>query len=94
MIVILNCIEDIYSQPDVKTGKQKLIKKNVQFKKSFETNIMGIQNYIDLKGNVSKKYSIVTEGERAYKAIHKFEDLTKLVSPIKVEGFKYGKHSK
>lgn len=94
MIIILNCIEDIYSSPDVKTGKQKLIKKNVKYQKSFETNIMSIQNFIDSKGNISKKYSIVLEGERAYKTIHKFEELKRMVSPIKVEGFKYGNTKK
>lgn len=87
MIVILNCITDIYSQPD-RTGKQKLLKKNVQFKKSFETANMQIQHYIDSKGNISKKYSMVFEGENGFRVLKKFEDLEKIVSPVKIQGFK------
>lgn len=87
MVVILDCVTDIYSKPD-KTGQQKLLKKNVKFRKSFETNNMTIQHYIDEKGNLSKKYSMCFEGESGFKIIKKFEDLERIVSPIKVKGFR------
>lgn len=88
MVIILNCHTDVYSQPDMKTGKQKLIKKNVIFKKSFETNNITIQHYIDQKGNISKKYSMVYEGDQGYRTIHKFEELEKLVAPLKIKGYR------
>lgn len=90
MLIIIECLTDVYSNPD-KTGRQKLLKKNVRFKKSFETNQMTIQHFIDSKGNVSKKYSMVFEGENGFRVLKKFEELEKLVSPIKIQGFKIGK---
>lgn len=87
MVIILDCHTDVYSSPD-RTGKQKLIKKNVQFKKSFESNNITIQHFIDSKGNLSKKYSMVFEGPEGFKVNKKFEELERLVSPVKIEGFK------
>jgi len=87
MVITLDIITDIYSQPD-KNGNQKLIKKNVKFKKTFDTNFIQVQHFIDTKGNISKKYSMVYEGDTAYKAVHKFEDVEKLIKPLKINGFK------
>lgn len=88
MVIVLNCITDVYSVPDNKTGKQKIIKKNVKFKKSFETNNIQIQSYIDLRGNLSTKYTMINEGEQSYKALHKFEDVERLILPVKIKGFR------
>lgn len=87
MVITLNLTTDVYSQPD-KKGNQRIIKKGVKFKKTFDTNNIQVQNYIDAKGNISSKYSMVFEGEQGYKALHKFEELERLVSPLKIRGFK------
>lgn len=86
MVVTLNLQTDVYSLPD-KNGRQKLLKKNVIYKKTFDTCNLQVQHFIDGKGNISKKYCMVYEGDTGYKAIHKFEELEKLVTPVKIKGF-------
>lgn len=87
MVVTLDIITDIYSLPD-KNGNQKLIKRNLKYKKTFDTNFMQVQHFIDTKGNISKKYCLINEGDSSYKAAHKFEEIEKLVRPMKINGFK------
>lgn len=87
MVITLELIRDVYSQPDLK-GKQKCIKKNLKYKKTFDTNFIQVEHFIDAKGNVSKKYCLVCEGENLFKANHKFEYLEKLIKPLKINGFK------
>lgn len=89
MVITLNLTSDIYGPQDPKTGNQKLIKKNVCFKKTFETNSIQVQEFIDAKGNISKKYCTIYEGELGYKAVHKFEYVQKLISPLHIKGFKW-----
>lgn len=88
MIVTLNIISDILGDPNIKTGKQKVIKSGVLFKKTFDTNTITVQEYIDTKGNISKKYCTVYEGELGYKAVHKFAVVEKMLKHIVVTGFK------
>lgn len=87
MVITLEVITDIYSQPD-KLGKRKLIKRNVKYNKTFDTNFLHVQHLIDTKGNLSKKYCIVLEGENSYKVNHKFDFVEKLIKPLKIKGFR------
>lgn len=88
MIVTLNLISDIQGNPDAKTGIPKIVKKNVIFKKTFDTNAITVQEFIDTKGNISKKYCTVYEGELGYKAVHKFAVIEKMLKHVTVVGFK------
>lgn len=86
MVVTLELIRDIYAAPDSK-GKQKCIKRNVKYKKTFDTNFIQAEHLIDAKGNISKRYCMVYEGDNGFKVNHKFEYVEKLITPIKVRGF-------
>lgn len=87
-MVTLSLISDITGPVNQKTGVAKVVKKNVVFKKTFDTNFITVQEYIDAKGNVSKKYCTVYEGELGYKAVHKFEAVEKMLKHVTVIGFK------
>lgn len=89
MVVTLDIVTDIFSEPD-KAGKQKIIKRNLKIKKTFDTNFIRAGHFIDNKGNISKKYCTIYEGDLSYKAAHKFEDVEKLLSPVKIRGFHNG----
>lgn len=87
MVTVLNLITDIYSNPDPVSGVSKCIKRNVRFKQTFDTNQIRIAHYINKKGEVSKRYSTVYEGDSGFKVEHSFEYMQKLVCPIKIRGF-------
>jgi len=87
MVVTLELIRDVYTLPDAK-GKQKCIKRNVKYNKTFDTNFIQAEHFIDSRGNISKKYCLVYEGDNAFKANHKFEYVEKLIKPLKINGFK------
>lgn len=87
MRITLNLITNLYSTPDGK-GRQKIIKRNIKFKKTFDTSTIQVQSLIDNKGNVSRTRSIVLEGDMSYTALHSFEELETIVTPTRVVGFK------
>ena len=89
MKVILNVLTDIYSKAD-KKGVQKLIKKDSEYKKMFETHYLLVEHYLSEKGTPSKKYCLVKEGDVYFKLNHKFEEVESLIQPVKVKGFRYG----
>lgn len=86
MVITLTVLTDIYSKKDIK-GRQKLIKKDSEYKKQFETQEIRAEHYLSSKGTPSKKYCLVKEGEVYYKVKHSFEEIEKLTSPIKFKGF-------
>lgn len=88
MVVTLNLISDITGNPDMKTGISKVVKKNVIFRKTFDTNTITVQEFIDAKGNISKKYCTIYEGDLGYKAVHKFDVIEKMLKHVTVIGFK------
>ena len=87
MVITLKVVTDIYAKPD-KNGKQKLIKRNQEYLKQFDSNQILVEQYLSSKGIPSKKYSLVKEGDTYFKVNHKFEELEKLNKHIKVNGFK------
>lgn len=87
MIVTLKVLTDIYSKPN-KDGDMKIIKRNQQYLKQFETSFITAEQYLNSKGEPSKKWCMIKNGEDYFKLNHKFEDIEKLTSHIKIEGFK------
>ncbi len=85
-LITLNTLVSIYKKPD-ETGYQKLIKRNVQCKKVFDTNNILIEQYIKPNGEVSKLWASIKEGDNYYTVRHTFSYLQELVSPIKFNGF-------
>jgi len=86
MKVTLNLTTNLYSNPD-KDGKQKIIKKDIRFQKTFDTHTINVAEYITERGKKSKTLCIITEGDKEYTCVDKFENVKKLISPIIVKGF-------
>ena len=89
MKVTLQVLTDFYGKPD-KSGKQKLIKRNVKSKKQFETMGITAEEYVNSKGIPSKRWSMIKYDGEYFKVGHKFEDIEKLTSNVKWKGFSYG----
>jgi hypothetical protein len=87
MVISLRVLTDIYTQPD-KNGNSKLIKKDVEYKKMFETNGLLAEHYLSKKGVPSKRWCLVKEGDSYFRLNHKFEEIEKLIKPVEVKGFK------
>lgn len=77
----------MYSLPD-KNGNQKLMKRNVVYKKQFETTSMHVEQHITKDGTISKKWCNLKVNDEFFRLNHRFEDIEKLTQPIKIEGFK------
>jgi len=88
MVITLRCLTDIYSKPN-KEGVQKITKRNVEFKKQFESSMILIEQHINSKGTPSKKWCTVKMGEEYFRVNHKFEELEKLNSHMTVRGFRW-----
>ena len=90
MLIVLKILCDLYSEPN-EQGIAKVIKKDVEYLKQFDTTKITVEQYINPKtAKVIKKYCLVIENEKYYKANHKFEELVKLDKHVEVKGFKVG----
>ena len=87
MKITLNLTTNLYSTPD-DNGKQKIIKKDIRFQKTFDTHAINVSEYITAKGCKSKILCIVIEGDKEYTCVGKFENIKNLISPTVVKGFK------
>ena len=87
MIVTLNLVTSLFAPPDV-DGKQKCIKRNVSYKRTFNTNEITIGHYITSKGKISKTMSIIYTGNQELVAKHRFEYLEGLTKQVHITGFK------
>jgi hypothetical protein len=91
MVVKLKVLTDIYSKPDSQ-GRMKVVKRNVEYHKQFETQGLLVEHYLTSKGAISKKWCVVKVGDEFFRLAHKFEEIERLTRPIKIEGFiKYNK---
>lgn len=86
MNVEFNIITDIYSLPDEKTGKQKLLKKGMIYKKMFDPALIFPEEYIDKKGKKIKKYTTIEYGEKYYTLVHNIDYVKKVIGPIVING--------
>lgn len=72
---------------DVLSTKGKLIKKDVCYKRMFELDNILIEQYINTKGNIVKKYCTIIENDKYFKANIAYEELSALLKPLEVKGF-------
>jgi len=89
MKITLQVLNDIYGKPD-KNGKQKLIKRNVQSKKQFESTEILIEEYMNSKGKPSKRWCMIKSDGEYFKVNHKYEEMERITGHIEVKGFRYG----
>lgn len=87
MIVTLKIVTDILGKPD-KEGKAKVTKRNVQSLRQFETDMILAEQLINSRGNVSKKWCFIKEGDTYYRVAHKFEEIEALTKRTVVKGFR------
>lgn len=91
MIITLKTLVDIY-KPQIHTEiPPKLIKRNVECKKTFDTNNILVEQYIKPNGEISKRWCNIKEGgESYYRVKHSFEYVENLINPkqIFITGFK------
>lgn len=92
MVRELTVLTDFY------TKNNKLLHKDLAYKKTFETDKLDIENYLDEKGRISKKYCTGIYEDKFYKIAHPYEYVKELKEPIKVLGLiskskGYGKSS-
>ena len=94
MIIELEVITDIYSQPD-KKGNVKLIKKDQICKKTFDTAITTCEQHFNSRGNLVKTHSIIVNNNNSYKVKHSYEYIKSLLGHIEVKGLiKYTRYVK
>ncbi len=87
MRITLNLKTNWYSMPD-EEGKQKLVKRGVKYRKTFNSECINVQQYITAKGTPHKSMCLVFEGEKEFMVNHSFEYVEGLIKPIEVVGFK------
>lgn len=87
MKITLELTSNIYGPPNGQ-GRQKCIKRDIRYKKTFDSHSIDISNYITSKGVVSKTLSIVVDKDKEYIVRMKFEELERLIKPVIVIGYK------
>lgn len=88
-IVTLNTLVDLYKTD--KFGNQKIVKRNVECKKTFDTNLILVEQYITQNGKISNKWCSIKDGDNYYRVAHTFDYVQNLITPKQIEfnGFKY-----
>ena len=81
MVVNLEVLTDV-SKPD-KKGNPVIIMRDASYFKQFDTIDMLVENYLNPKGKIVKKYCIVKTHDAYYKINQKYEEVIKLTAPIK-----------
>jgi predicted MPP superfamily phosphohydrolase len=77
----LEIISDIYGL------NERIVKKDVIYKKIFELDEIEVEQYISSKGNIVKKYCTITANNKYYKVNSPYEHIRNLITPITVGGF-------
>lgn len=90
MIVTLTVLTDVYGRED-KNGNRKLLVKDSEYQKQFNTSEILAEQFISKNGKPSKQFCLIKEGETYFKVKHTFNEIKHLTEPIKFNGFKYGK---
>jgi hypothetical protein len=81
---------------DVISNNNKIVKKDIVYKKVFEMDNAEIEQFISPKGAIINKYCTLIIGDKYYKVNSPYEVVSKLVRPTVVKGFyskstRYGK---
>lgn len=72
---------------DVLSDKNKVIKKDICYMRMFELDNILIEQYINPKGVIVKKYCTIIEQDKYYKANIPYETLSAMLRPLEVKGF-------
>lgn len=93
MLLRLTILNDIYTLPDA-SGKQELIKKNVESKLLINSlDIKYIENIINKKGQVLKNTCAIKVDQESFRVKHSFDSIAKQIlestTVDKTIGFKY-----
>lgn len=81
MIYEFEVLADIISP---KTNK--VIKKDITYKKTFDTDLIGIEEFVDPKGKKIAKYCMITDDSKCYKVNHPYKDIISLMKPVQIIG--------
>ena len=87
MLIELNILADVYGKPKEGSDIPTIIKKDIVFKKIFDTNQIKAEEYINERGKIIKGLVNIVDGEATYKAKHKYSDIVTKLKPIEVKGF-------
>tara|TARA_R110000868_G_scaffold104015_1_gene286106 strand:- start:561 stop:836 length:276 start_codon:yes stop_codon:yes gene_type:complete len=88
MIIVLKTLVDIYKPQTKPDTLPKLIKRNVECKRTFESHSIVLEQYIKPNGEISKKWCNIKEGDGYYRINHSFEYVQNLIAPTYIKGFK------
>lgn len=77
----LEIISDIYN------ANEKLIKKDMIYKKVFDLDQVEIEQFVSSRGMVVKKYCTLTSNNKYYKVNNSYDYIKSLVTPLEVKGF-------
>ncbi len=72
---------------DVLSDKNKVIKKDMCYKRMFELDNILIEQYINPKGVIVKKYCTIIEQDKYFKANIPYETLSAMLRPLEIKGF-------
>lgn len=67
--------------------RKKEVNKDVIFKKLFDLDTVAVEEYIDEKGKVLRKYCTIVENTNFFKINHPYNDVVRLIKPVVVQGF-------
>lgn len=89
-MITLKTLVDIY-KPQVNPEKPpKILKRNLECLKTFNTENISVEQYIKPNGEISKKWSNIKEGDNYYRVAHSFEYVSKLIEQPRlfIKGYK------
>lgn len=88
--IILKTLVDIYKPQKFPDEIPKILKRNVECMKSFNTEAISVEQYIKPNGEISKRWSHIREGDLYYRVNHTFEYVQKLLNPpqLFIKGYK------
>ena len=72
---------------DVLSDKNKVIKKDMCYMRMFELDNILIEQYINPKGVIVKKYCTIIEQDKYFKANIPYDTLSAMLRPLEVKGF-------
>lgn len=78
---------------DIVGPNNRVVKRDVVYKKIFELDNIKAEEYISNKGTIVKKYCTIVYEDKFYKVNSPYEVIAAMIQPLEVKGF-YSKSSK
>lgn len=72
---------------DVIGNNNKVVKKDIIYKKVFDLDKIEVEQFISNRGTVVKKYCTITCENKFYKVNNSYDYISSLILPIEVKGF-------